>query len=282
MPRVEANGIDVYYEEYGQGTPIVVLHGATADHRTWAEQLQPLADDYRIIPLDLRGHGKTGTSNLDTYTVDVYVEDLVAFIDALNLSQPVILGHSWGGMIGYRFAAQHPDKLSALVTVGATTSHTLSKGEWVYKSVFFPAVTLLMDNDRIMNGINWLLERVFGEDAGGDTDELDRLREQHRCDVPEINADERSKIFDALTEYWGSSRPLEPITVPVLMLYGENELPFPSKHADFLQEKLEQCQVEEIPEAGHNSQADNPEFILSRIREFMTPNMRTLEAESPN
>lgn len=270
MPRVEANGIETYYEDYGEGEPLVVLHGATADHQVWAEQLQPLTDEYRVILYDLRGHGKTGESDWGTYTVDLYADDLVAFIEALELEQPTILGHSWGGMIGYVTAMRYPESISGLATVSAMTPQTYSTGEWAYKSVFMPLVTPVMDNDRIVNGIEWVFEQIFGDSPGGEMDELERLRDEHDCEMPEIAADERGKILDATRSYFSTERPIQDIDVPVLMLYGENELPFLEAHAENLQRILDDCQTAEIPDAGHNAQADNPDFILNHLRDFMT------------
>ena len=71
MSTVQTNGIRTYYEEYGEGPPIVFLHGATSDHRLWAEQATPLADDYRIITYDMRGHGRTGGSECASYTMEL-------------------------------------------------------------------------------------------------------------------------------------------------------------------------------------------------------------------
>lgn len=109
MPTVGTNGTETYYEDYGDGHPIVVLHGALADHQVWAEQLQPLTDEYRFLLYDLRGHGKTGGSDHDRYTLDMYADDLAAFIEGLNLEKPVVLGHSLGGMVSYAFADEHPN-----------------------------------------------------------------------------------------------------------------------------------------------------------------------------
>lgn len=136
MSDVETNGIQTYYEDYGDGRPIVVLHGTTADHQVWAEQLQPLTDDYRVVLYDLRGHGKTGRSVLNRYTVDTYVDDLAAFIEALDVDRPTVLGHSLGGMIGYAFADSYPERLSDLIAVGAMTPENFSTPKWAFKTAY--------------------------------------------------------------------------------------------------------------------------------------------------
>lgn len=268
MPTVETNDIETYYEDYGDGQPIVVLHGATADHQVWAEQLQPLTDDYRIILYDLRGHGKTGVSDLDRYTVDTYADDLAVFVDALDLDRPVVLGHSLGGMIGYRFADEHPEKLSALITVGAMTPESFSTGERAFKFAHSRVITPLMESERVRDGALWVQQKLFGDNSTPDMDRLEELREAHACETSEPPTDERTKITRGLREYLTSSWSWQSSEVPVLMLYGENE-PFIESHASYLKAQLDNCRTAEIPEASHNSQLDNPEFIRTQIHQYL-------------
>jgi|AntRauTorcE11898_2_1112593.scaffolds.fasta_scaffold04459_5 pimeloyl-ACP methyl ester carboxylesterase len=275
MPTIETNGIETYYEDYGSGHPIVVLHGALADHQVWAEQLQPLTDDYRVLLYDLRGHGKTGGSDHDRYTLETYGSDLAAFIDALDLDQPVVLGHSWGGMIGYGFADAHPKKLSTLITVGAMTPESFSTGERIFQTAHTRVIMPLMTNERVLNAGMWVQETVFGDDSTPDMDELEGLRAAHECEMPELTEEEHTKILQATREYIASSWSWDLSEVPALILYGENE-PFIDAHAQFLERRFTDCRSVEIPEASHNSQLDNPEFIRTRIRELLA---ETLDRE---
>lgn len=270
MPTVETNDISTYYEEYGSGPPLVVAHGATADHQAWAEVLQPLADDFRVLLYDLRGHGRTPGSPHDKYTPKMYADDLAAFIEALELDEPAILGHSLGGMIGYTFADRHPEKLSALITVGSRTPQVFTKGEWMSNNVFSPIFTPLMGNERIRNGFEWVTTQLFGEEAFGDQDELQRLRDAHECEIPEQSTDDDGKIGRGLRDYYNSNPSWQFPVVPFLVLYGENEV-WMEHHARFLENELEHCRSREIPDAGHNAQADNPEFVRTQIQEFLPP-----------
>jgi 3-oxoadipate enol-lactonase len=269
MSMVETKGIETFYHDYGGGQPLVVLHGATADHQVWAEQLQPLTDDYRVITYDLRGHGKTGGSAHDRYTMEMYADDLAAFIDALDLDRPVVLGHSLGGMIGYAFADAYPEKLSALVTVGARTPNNFSTRERVFKGVNTHVMMPLMGNERIMRAAMWFMERLLRDNSTADLDALEAVRAGHACDDPELSADERAKIMAAAREYLEASWSWQLSGLPVLMLYGEDE-PFIEPHADFLETELEDCRTAAIPEGSHNAHVDNPEFIRTELREFLT------------
>lgn len=268
MPWVETNGIETYYEDYGNGPPLVVLHGATADHQVWAEQLQPLTDEYRVILYDLRGHGKTGGADGDRYTIETYVEDLRTLLTELGLDQPAVLGHSWGGMIGYVFATEYPDHISALMTVGSATPKMFSRRERLFKIEVSRVLIPLTGNEHIMNGTEWVLTKLFGDDGMADRGELERIREQHGCDPPELSVSERSKITQAVLDYWKSTPTWVFSETPVLVLYGENE-PFIENHADFLEANIDTCETAEIPGASHNSQVDNPEFIRSKTQEFL-------------
>jgi 3-oxoadipate enol-lactonase len=270
MPYLRTNSIDTFYEDIGEGDPIVVLHGAMADHQVWAEQLQPLTDEYRVITYDLRGHGRTGSAPDETFTVDQYVDDLSAVIQELELNQPIILGHSWGGMIGYMFAAEHPDQLSALVTVGSATPQVLSASEWCMR-IGLPKVTIpILDNDRTLSALTRLQKLILGEDSAGDMDKLEKLRDSHNCEVgeEEVEPVERSNTMRAVLGYMKSEWNPERVDSPVLMLYGENE-PMIEPHAEYLNSNLNEVDTVEIPNAGHNSQADNPEYVRQQIREFL-------------
>jgi 3-oxoadipate enol-lactonase len=281
MPTAEVNDIEVFYHDYGSGTPLVVLHGATANHQAWAEVLQPLTDEYRVILCDMRGHGKTGASDREQYTIDTYVDDLAAFIEELGLDRPAILGHSWGGMVGYAFTAQYPDAVGSLVTVGSSSPQVLSKSEWVMKKGLMPVISRVRDVDWLMNGVQWVMGKLFGDDATVDEDELERLRDAHACDVPEIDREEATKVFRASADYFGSDRSFQIPNTPVLVLYGENE-PMIAPHAAYFEETFGDCRSVEIPGGTHNAQVDNPEFIRGEVRTFLAEHGSRTDRAKPD
>lgn len=272
MPIVETNGIQTYYEEYGDGPPIVFLHGAFSDHRIWAEQARPLADDYRVIVPDLRGHGRTGGSELDTYTTGLYAEDFHALIEALDLDCPTICGLSMGGMIAQTYAAAHSDTISALVTLGTWTPEVLSREEWFYRRVFQPLFNTLSSvfgHERIGAVMHWINEWRHEKGASGDLEKAERIKQAHTDDYPELAETEGEKIRGTLASFTSMSVDHTSITVPSLFMYGQRELDGPARHANYMANLISEAETREIPNAGHNSHVDNPEFILDSLREFL-------------
>jgi len=114
---VEANGLRVYYEAWGAGEPLVLLHGATVTHAMWAPLLPALAEHYRVITPDLRGHGRTDNP-AGEFSYRLLAEDTAAFIEALGLEHPHVCGWSDGGQVALELGMRRPSLPRSLV-VGA-------------------------------------------------------------------------------------------------------------------------------------------------------------------
>src|SRR5215510_16387343 len=114
LPQVE-----LHYLEWGkpQNSPIVLVHGGSAQAHWWDHIAIELAQEYRVIALDLRGHGDSNWVTPPSYEIDDYVADLTAFVAALQLSPFVLVGHSLGGLIALAYAARHFATLRALIVV---------------------------------------------------------------------------------------------------------------------------------------------------------------------
>ena len=114
LPRVE-----LHYLGWGepQNPPIVLVHGGSAHAHWWDHIAIELAQKYRVIALDLRGHGDSSWPAPPSYEIDDYVADLTAFVVALRLPPLVLIGHSLGGLIALAYAARHSATLRALIVV---------------------------------------------------------------------------------------------------------------------------------------------------------------------
>jgi len=114
---VQANGLNVYYEECGSGRPLILLHGGTVTSQMWQPFLSSFSSHFRVITPDSHAHGKTNNPNGEL-SYSLMADDVVAFIQALNLTKPLIFGYSDGGQIALEIDMRYPGLPAALV-VGA-------------------------------------------------------------------------------------------------------------------------------------------------------------------
>ena len=115
---VTANGIKIYYEEYGSGEPLLLLHGNGQSIAAFNQQIPELAKKYHVIAVDTRGHGKTEDKG-DKFTYDLFAQDMNALLDKLHIDSANIVGWSDGGNTGLIMAMKYPKKVKKLVTMGA-------------------------------------------------------------------------------------------------------------------------------------------------------------------
>jgi pimeloyl-ACP methyl ester carboxylesterase len=115
---IEANGVNYYYAMYGQGEPLLLLHGGLGSTDMFAPLLPVLSAQRQVIAVDLHGHGRTalGKRNIDYFDMG---DDLDRVLQQLGYGQVDVLGYSMGGGVAFRLAAQHPDRVRRLALVSA-------------------------------------------------------------------------------------------------------------------------------------------------------------------
>lgn len=115
---VSANGLRMYYEAYGDGQPLILLHGGTATVSSWHDHIPAFAKYFRAIAVDSRGHGRTNNpANVLSYAT--MADDIAAFIRETKLEAPLVLGFSDGAQIALELGLRHPGLAEALVLGGA-------------------------------------------------------------------------------------------------------------------------------------------------------------------
>ncbi|WP_332897242.1 alpha/beta fold hydrolase [Haladaptatus sp. CMSO5] len=268
MATVQTNDILTYYEEVGDGPPLVFIHGAIVDHNQWTPQVDALSDVFRTIVYDVRGHGRTGGSATDAYSIDLFADDLDALITALNLEKPILSGHSTGGCIAQVYAARYPDKISGLILADTFMPELLTRGEWFQRSVMLKATippVRLIGYERVEKAMVWFQERLSAG-ASGNYENIEQLRRAG----PKMETNEFAKVIRAVASFHETNIDFSAITVPTLVLYGEHEPPFLRRHAPKLGAEIANAVVREVPGAGHASNLDNPEFFAGAMRAFFT------------
>jgi pimeloyl-ACP methyl ester carboxylesterase len=126
LPKAEhsgyapVNGIKIWYAEFGQGEPVILLHGGLANSNYWGDQVPVLAKHYRVIVMDSRGHGRS-TRNEQPYGYDLMASDVIALMDDLKIEKAAIVGWSDGAILGLDIAINHPERLTKLFAFAANS-----------------------------------------------------------------------------------------------------------------------------------------------------------------
>jgi pimeloyl-ACP methyl ester carboxylesterase len=107
--------MQLHYQTAGQGQPLVLIHGLFGSADNWGSIARHFAQQFQVISIDLRNHGRSPHSDSQTYPE--MAEDLLTLCDALGLQQMYLLGHSLGGKVAMQFATQYPERVSKLIVV---------------------------------------------------------------------------------------------------------------------------------------------------------------------
>jgi pimeloyl-ACP methyl ester carboxylesterase len=254
--RCNANGIEVHYVRTGgDKLPVVLLHGLSGSGACWTALARALADDYDVVMPDARGHGDSDVPD-SGYRYEDLAADVVGLLDALDLSAPVLLGHSMGGMTAALVASENPGRLRGLVLADPTFL-TPERQREVHASDVAAQHRRLLERPR---------DEVLAE-----------LRARHgrrSAELVELIADARLRTdiraFDVLTppnpEYRALIRALE---VPGLLVFGEAGAVVTREVAEALATLNPRLKIEQIAEAGHGLPYDQPERFAAAVRAFL-------------
>jgi len=126
MPILNHNNGNINYEVRGEGDPIVLIHGFALDSRIWEKQVEELSKTNKVITYDLRGFGKSSLPN-GKYS---HTEDLHELLKELNIQDPKIVGHSFGGEIAVEYALNYPNEVNNLVLISPSLRGVKVNSEW--------------------------------------------------------------------------------------------------------------------------------------------------------
>jgi pimeloyl-ACP methyl ester carboxylesterase len=205
---IEANGLRVYYEAYGEGQPLLLIHGGTATCRSWASHLPAFTEHFRVFAPDSRGHGRTDNP-AGELEYRVMADDLAALIEALGLQRPLVLGYSDGGQIALELGMRYPGLSRALVLGGT---------QFRFSETYLEEAGALLG---IAEGEEADPERLEREQP----DFVDYLREAHRHVYGPGYWKTYVKQITSLwlTPLYYTSEDFAAVTDPVLLLVGDRD-----------------------------------------------------------
>jgi len=121
MPRVEVNGLGIYYEEHGSGPPLVLIGGLGADTSLWSKQLPEFSRQFRVVVFDNRGAGRTDKPD-EPYSIPMLAADTAGLMHALGIERAHVVAASLGGLVAQELVLTHPEMVDRLVLVCTTSN----------------------------------------------------------------------------------------------------------------------------------------------------------------
>lgn len=252
---IRANGVTLHYERSGGPKhPVVLLHGLAGNGACWTPLARFLEVEYDVVMPDARGHGKSG-SPLFGYRYEDHANDVLELIRGVGLVDPVLLGHSMGGMTAAVAASRAVEPIRGLILVDPTFLDPPRQRE-------------VRDSD-----VAEQHRRLLGLDQR----ELSaQLRARHPSRTSEIvdllasaRLQTRMSAFDVLTPPNPEYRQLlRAIRIPILLVLGDAGVVSPEA-AQELQDLNSRVRVEKIEGAGHGVPYDQPERLVALVRSFL-------------
>ncbi len=264
---LEVEGLRLHLRDTGpRAAPAVIfLHGFGSSLHTWDDVAQGLEGEFRIIRLDLPGFGLTGADPTGDYTDERAAVILLAVMGRLGLERAALVGSSMGGRIAWRFAAAHPERVTRLVLMAPDGFASPGIG---YEQP--PRVPLLMR--ALPYTLPDALLRPSLTPAYGNPAVLtEAVFERYRAMM--LAPGVRQAILDRMAQH--VLLPPEPllarITLPVLLLWGEQDRMVPLSNAQDYRRALPDARLVHMPGIGHVPMEEAPAEVIRALREFLTP-----------
>ncbi|WP_215224075.1 alpha/beta fold hydrolase [Echinicola shivajiensis] len=224
------NGINIYYEIYGEGKPLVLLHGNNESISSFSQQVNALAREFKVIVLDTRCHGQSGC-NEEKLSYELFAEDVNELLEELNIDRSYILGWSDGGNTGLILAHQYPERVEKLAIMAAV---------------------LYNDDSSIDKKVNRILQRKIKEMESQGVSKTDINLRLTKLLMEEPNLD---------------AKYLNEIDLPVLVMAGQKDI-VKFEHTQLIADNLPNSKLKIFKKAGHQAPIDIPDIFNETVLEF--------------
>lgn len=257
MSFFDYDGCQLHYEEYGRGAPLLLVHGLGSSTLDWESQTAVLAAHYRVIAVDLRGHGRSDKPD-EHYSIAGFADDVVALIEHLKLGPVHLVGISMGGMVGFQLGVERPELLQSLCIVNSGPEvKAKSFGDFVQIAKRW-SFSRLLSLDTIAKGLGKLM---FPKP---EQTEL-RLKIERRW--PRNDKRAYLSSLDAIIG-WGVRDRLAAISCPVLVISGDRDYTSVASKEAYVSE-LHDARLLVIEDSGHASPMDQPEKFNAQLLNFL-------------
>lgn len=251
MAMAAINGIRIHYDVEGDGAAVLLSHGYSATGRMWEAERRALADRYRVITWDLRGHGSTECpDDPAAYSADLTVGDMRELLRHLGAARAVVGGLSLGGYVSLAFSLKYPELVRALVIADSGPGYRNPGARAAWNARAFERAA-----DLETRGLEALAGRSREmREAMGDHRSARGLAHAARG----MLAQQDSRVIDGLPS----------IGVPTLIVVGDRDDPFLAP-CRYMASKIPGARLEVVKDAGHAANLDQPEAFLRILRDFL-------------
>jgi pimeloyl-ACP methyl ester carboxylesterase len=273
---VEADGVRLHVAEAGEGEPLLLLHGWPQHWYEWRDVIGPLAERHRVICPDLRGFGWSDAPRAG-YDKETLVDDVIALLEALGLERVGLIGHDWGGFVGFLLCLRRPDLVERFMPMNII--HPWPRLDpaglldvWRPQHAYLLSTPLL--GQRVLRHAPSVLRRVLQASAATPgtftAAELDAfalpLREPARARATA----ELYRVF-LLRELPALARGRyagERLRTPTLFLFGTDDLVITDRSLRGFEEHADDGRLERVPGVGHFIVDERPELVVERALAF--------------
>jgi epoxide hydrolase 4 len=274
----EVNGVKLHYVEEGRGPLILFLHGFPEFWYEWKDLLPEFGKDYHAVALDMRGYNLSDKpEKVESYAVPVVVEDLRALAEKLGAQKFVLVGHDWGGVIAWAFAAAHPEMLRKLIIVNAphptvfgrelANNPNQQKASAYFNLFNSPAA----EETLAQNGFQGLLALLKG--WGADEDRKAYLENWNRGITGGLNYYRASQLRSPAGGASAKTAPVLTaplmISTPTLVIWGEKDTALLTGNLDGLDQYVKRLRVVRVPDGDHWVIHEKTALVIETMRKFL-------------
>lgn len=260
MPYAENNGTKIFYDTYGQGTPIVFLHPWTTNGYIWYYQVFPFALTNKVIVVDHRGHGRSDKPKAG-YSIQEHARDVGAVLDAEKADKAILVGNSIGGMIAMQYTLDNPNRVKGLLILSSGTG----LGEGMPKEA-----AAAFAND-FVGTFGALLEGAVSAKSKRERPEILDVMKAHF----QVQSNFPKHVFDSSMADpngvfgWNIKDRLSSIRTPTLIIAGEEDNATTVAANKLLADNIPGAKLSVVKDVGHFHQLEKPREFNAALKEFI-------------
>ena len=258
--NAQINGINLSYTDQGQGDPLVFIHAFPLSGAMWEPQIKEFFKNYRVIALDLRGHGDSDAP-LWHFTLDDFAEDIRGLLRHLSIAQATFVGLSMGGYTLFALYRKHPELITKMVL--ADTRAQADSAEAKAGRFAMAQVAYQKDPQAIAE---MMMPKLLGATS------LEKRHDLVESIRSLINKNQPSGIIVdlmAMAQRPDSTSLLSTISCPILVMVGDEDVATPPAEAQYMKDRIPGADLVVLPQAGHLSNLEQPHKFNQALLSFL-------------